>query len=193
MKRVSYQPILPVIAVWSVEFSEAIGVVFVQIDGTDVNVVGSRLWHFASLHEALEGLQDYPWRKRIETHVIPPDPGGAFAKIFEAAELDVESCAELNDAATVYLTRELFPLLSIDESAREWIEEENNNALLVESINGYRVERVRKSETYSAKPTHTWERYLVRALEVFALWRHGGGVPGWGPKPSNELALRGAI
>lgn len=193
MKSVTYQPILPVIAAWSVEFAEAIGVVFFQQDGTDVNVIGSRLWEFASIHDALEGLQEFPWRKRIETHVIPPDPGGAVAKIFDLAELEVETVREISEVATVYLTRELFPVLSIDEAPRKWIEEDCNNSRLVESINGYRVERARKSETFSSTPAHTWERYLVRALEVFAIWRHEYGDTGWGPKPPNEVERRAAI
>lgn len=193
MKKVTYQPLLPVIAAWSIDFAEAIGVVFVQVDGTDVNVIGSRLWPFQSLHVAIEALSEFPWRKRIDTHVIPPDPRGAWAGIFSEADIDVEPCITLTDSATVYLTRELFPLLSIDESARPWEKDDSNNADLVESINGYRVDRVRKSETYSTTPTHSWERYLVRALEVFAIWRHAGGDPGWGPQPSNELQHRAAI
>lgn len=195
MTPVSYQPILPVVAAWSLEFPEAVAVVFVQIDGTDVNIVGSRLWRFTALSTAIAELSDFPWRKRIESHVIPPDPGGVWAGIFEDAGIEAETCPDWSEIQTVFLTRELFAVLRVDNEPRPWTceDEEENNQQLIESINGYRVEQARNSETFGKTAAHSWERYLVRALEVFALWHHNGASAGFGPKPSNELYNRGVI
>lgn len=183
---VPYQPIRPVIASWALESVEAVGAVFFQLEDKAVNVIGSRLWRFESVANAIADLQSFPWRRRITVNIIPPHPTGVISELFELANLDAETCEPMSDAETVFLTRELFPVLQIDMAQRDWSGDEMNNAELVQSINGYRVELSRQAETYSQTPIHSWEKYLVRALELFAIWRYRGGDDAGGFLPKAD-------
>jgi len=170
-----YEPLRPVVAAWSLEFAEATAAVFAQLVGNQVRIIGSRSWDFAPLSDCFADVRaSMPW-KVCDVNVLPPETSGAWAEIFAEAELWTEYAPEMSQVATVTITRELFPLLQIDQAARPW-EPEGNNVKLIESLNGYRAEPMRKSpDTFSLRPSHSWEVYLARALELLALWRHWGG------------------
>lgn len=193
MRVVAYDPLQPVICAWSVEYAEAVGVVFVQTEGNELNVIGSRLFHFVAVSEVIAACKVFPWRKRVELNILPPDPKGTLGRLFRRAELDgIRFAPARPESETVYVTRELFARLNIDEAPREWSDGLANNAELTESIAGYRAKQGDEPETFLPDAKHTWHVYLVRALEVLALWQFAGGKLKQG-KPSTELRDRAVI
>lgn len=191
MTVVTWEPLRPVVASWCLEFQEAIAVAFFQDHGNEVNVIGSAVLEFASLAEALETLSKYPWHRRIESNILPPDPDAIFGAEFDLAERPYESAPDLPNIATVYLTRELFSMLNIDTAERPWIAG-TNNFELIESINGYRVEKASEPQTFLPRNVHSWHVYLCRALEHYATWRHQGGAGVWRQR-DYRLFHRGVI
>lgn len=189
-----YMRRLPVIAAWSLE-KERHAVVFFQVRGNEVRIIGSRLFElFEPLSIALEHVKNsFPW-KHCDTHVLPAATSPGVAELFEDAGFEIDMAPECDDFEILAKTRELFSVLAIDRQPRDWLDEEENNMDLVESLNGYRAEEVAKRPgAFSPSPVRTWERHLVLAFEAFAGWWHDGGAVGWGEKPSNEVYNRGVI
>lgn len=171
----AYEPLRPVVAGWCLEFAEAFAAVFAQLVGNEVRVIGSRIWHFKPVSFCLADIKEtMPWA-RADVNVLPPESDGAWAGVFDQAGQWCDYARNVSDIARVQITRELFPVLSIDEAARAW-EPDGNNLLLIESLNSYGADLSRGSaETFTAKPKHSWEVYLVRAFEMLAVWKFDGG------------------
>lgn len=188
--RFAYDPGLRVRAAWSLEFDDAYTVVFTQQAGNETRVIGSESIQFASLSEAFDKLDDYPFE--VRHHIVPPETSSDVLELFERRHLLAEPAPDLD--AVAMLTRERLGLTMIDNAARPWTDGEPNNELLVDALNGYHYAKT-NTGAYAQNPANTWEKHYARALEVYALWRHyePDHASGWNPPPDMTQRDRAAI
>lgn len=170
-QTVAWEPRRPVYAAWTLE-AEANAIVFAQCKGNESRIIGSYLWHFTPLYLCLEEIaKRFPWTARM--HILA-SLDETYGDLFMDAHLSVDLAREVSFKSAIAITGELFPLLKIDREVRAWTDGRENNALLIDSLNGYRAPQI-DSATFGKSPEHSWHVYLARALETFAVWRHDGG------------------
>lgn len=196
MRRQGYDPVFPVSAAWALEFAPVnLSVVFVQRDGNEHFVIGSRSWFFDELGACLAEIREaFPWR--VSEHVLPPEDEPrvwelAFA---DARLLNTEHAPALPDGKRMMLTQRLLARVHIDTAVRAW-EPDGNNSLLLDSLNGYRVKELAShSDAFTMNILGTHEQYLSRALEHYAAWDwRGGSADKWGRAPDYSLHDRAVI
>lgn len=176
---------LPLFAAWSTESPIYTTVVFLQVAGNELRAVGSRHWKLKPLHTCIDDVIELARAEgwRIRTHVTPPDPDGVLEEQFSDQGLVPEAAPKLPDV--VLLTRRLFATLKIDQDANED---------LLEAINSYAPRE--EPHGFVVTPGHTLARFFVRALEVFASWRHAGGLDefaAWGAPVDYSQADRAVV
>lgn len=182
----TYEPLRPVIAAWSLEHPECYAAVFAQSLGNSLHIIGSRSWPMMAPSECFADVQGMPW-KRATLNLLPSDDTAASGQVFDTAGLNFEYLPNYPPIVVVQMTRELLPVLVIDNAPRPWEGGTENNERLVESLNGYRHEPMRSQPgTFSPAAAHSWEVYLVRAVELLACWRFMGGSDAWGPDPNDR-------
>lgn len=182
--RAGYDAALPVSAAWALEFAPVnVSVLFMQRDGNEHVCIASRSCFFAELADVLAEVREvFPWR--ASRHIIPPDPEGVWRAVFERLELhNAESAPAFADNQRMLLAQLFLSRLRIDTASRPW-EPSGNNALLVDSLNGYRVKELAShSDAYTMNVLGTHEQYLTRALEHYAAWDWRRPASDWGKKP----------
>lgn len=181
--HVAYDPTFPVVAAWNLADAPANhSAVFVQEKGNELALIGSRSWMFDRLHDCFADLSSFPWR--VSHHVIAPDEEGVWPELFERAELAVETAPILSSIGKIAaVTNAMLERTWIDTVSRPFAGNglETNNELLVDSLNGYRLRElegdttVDGKENFDDKPVVAYERYLTRALELYAAWNFRAG------------------
>ncbi len=177
--QISYDRARPVIAAWHTLEDDQYSVVFAQMRGNEAHVIGSHAYHNQSLSDALEHAKTaFPWQ-HCSRHVLPAKAGMTTQGVFRAADLTVALSSDTGE--TIKLTRERLGSTYIDTQERPWCEEQENNAGLIDALNGYKF-----NDNGRVSPTH--HRHLARAFETFAAWRAVGVEAGtrWGRRPSYE-------
>lgn len=186
--EVSYDPKKPVTAAWSLDHLPInVSVVFAQ--GT--NIIGSRSWMFETFADALSEVEHaFPWS--VGNHVLmweshKPD---VFANFADAGIFPKVALAP--DAGRItQLTSAMIAQSTIDTAQRNF-EEDENNLLLVEALNGYAAKETALSSWSLAGVTEY--HYLTRAFETLAVWNHQNRESaGWGKAPSTQQHDRGVI
>lgn len=185
MKRVGYNAGHMVTAAWALEFAPVnVSVVMFQTDGNEHFCIGSRSWFFAELADCVAELREaFPWR--VGEHVLPPEKEPrVWEGIFEDLRLfNTEHADELPDNRRMLLTQQFLRRVHIDTQPRPW-DEDGNNALLVDSLNGYRVKELAShSDVFTMNILGTSEQYLARALEHYAVWAWKAGAASQWSKP----------
>lgn len=182
MNRVGYDAAFPVVASWALEFAPVnVSVVMLQSDGNEHYAIASRSWFFDELARCVPELREvFPWRVAI--HLLPPEKEprvweGVFADL---RLLNTEHAPELPDNKRMLITQRFLPRLHIDTQPRAW-DEDGNNALLVDSLNGYRVKELAShTDVFTMNVLGTHEQYLARALEHYAAWDwHASRASAW--------------
>lgn len=174
----------PVFASWALEFSPVnVSVVLIQPRRDDFLCVASRSWFFDSLPDAVAIVHSgMPWK--VQKHILPHEP---VPKIWQALFADlcvynVDHAPELEDGRRMMLAQAFLSRLSIDTTPREWDKE--NNQLLVDSLNGYRMREVSgQPDQFTTNVQASHEQYLARAVENFAAyeWKNPArGARAWG-------------
>lgn len=179
-----YDASLPMFAAWSLESPLFTAVVFVQSVGNETRVIESMKWKLKALHECLADVEELlaKRRYRIREHVTPPDPDLIYWQQFVDRGHACSAAPKLSDEIAV--ARRMFATLRIEATLNED---------LIDALNQYAPRE--DGGNYIITDGHKPERFFVRALEIFAAWRHkGGGVPEqWGPAPDYTLADRARI
>lgn len=179
--RRGYDAAFPVSAAWALEFAPVnVSVLFMQTDGNEHFCIGSRSWFFEELARCIaEARETFPWR--VAEHILPPEgEPRIWERVFHDQRLlNVEHAPELPDNKRMLLTQRFLSRLHIDTAPRPWAED-GNNALLVDSLNGYRVKELAShSDVFTMNILGTHEQYLTRALEHYAAWEFGGAPTQW--------------
>lgn len=172
MRSVAYDAAFSVSASWALEFAPVnVSVVFMQSDGNEHFCIASRSWFFEELARCLAAIrEEFPWR--VSAHILPPEkePRVWEGVFHDQRLLNTEHAPELADAKRMLLTQRFLPRLHIDTKPRPW-DEDGNNTLLVDSLNGYRVKELAShTDVFTMNILGTHEQYLARALEHYAAW-----------------------
>lgn len=186
-----------VFAAWALEFSPVnVSVVLIQPRRDDFVCVGSHSWFFDSLPECVAAVSSgYPWR--VQKHILPPEPAPQiWAALFaDLCVYNVDHAPELADGRRMMLAQAFLSRLSIDTTPREWDRE--NNQLLVDSLNGYRMREVTgQPDQFTTNVAASHEQYLARAVENFAAyeWKNPArGARAWGPPLDYTMHDRAVI
>ena len=71
-----------------------------------------------------------------------------------------------------------YDAITIDNAERDWCDDEENNALLTDALNGYRFSPGKEKGTFTSTPVNGWQKHFARSLETFALWRQDAATVG---------------
>lgn len=196
MRRVGYDAAFPVSAAWALEFAPVnVSVLFMQTDGNEHFCIGSRSWFFEELaHCIAEAREVFPWR--VADHIITPEKEPfVWLRVFEEQRLHNARHAPAMDAGKrMLITQRFLTRLHVDTMPRPW-DEDGNNALLIDSLNGYRVKELAShSDVFTMNILGTHEQYLTRALEHYAADEFAN-PPGdtWGAPPDYTMHDRAVI
>lgn len=194
-----YDPSLPVTASIDLGFADLLVFVFWQSCGNEERVIGSRAWQFTRLTGALDDIRaSFPWGRRPMTAVVPHDGRFGAAEVlgnygYETVVLNrTSSIPQEIDNARAFLDR-----VRIDNAVRAWTDNEENNARLIEALQGYRTERSKlDAETHQKNAAYTWHAHWADAVRYYVTHRGrhselGGG--GWGPAPNYKWQDRAVI
>lgn len=184
--RAGYDAAFPVMATWALEFAPVnVSVVFLQADGNEYFAIASRSWFFEELARCLAEIREvFPWR--VAEHVLPPEAEPfVWRRMFEDQKLhNTQHAPKLADNQRMLVTARFLRRLHIDTVPRAW-DEDGNNALLVDSLNGFRVKELAAfADVFTVNPLGTHEQYLSRALEHFAALELERPLEEWGPAPN---------
>jgi hypothetical protein len=197
----AYDPKYPVYATWDLGWVDHLTAIFIQPHGNESDVVGSRSWRMTTIPDALADIRKtFPWE--VDTHVLPWDAatssletGATWQQVFEDQRCRTEIAPKLSVHEGIEQVRLLLPTIRIDTAQRPWAPE-GNNALLVESLSGYRTElRKGQRDVFQLSPAHTWESHLADALRYYAVFRASGGLTlgEWGRAPNYTARDRAMI
>lgn len=192
-----YDPSLPVTASVDLGYADELVFTFWQSRGNDERSVGSRSWKFAKLAEALDDVRaSFPWGRRPMTAVLPHDGRFGAADVFESYGYETVilprsgSVPQEIDDVRSFLDR-----VRIDNVVRPWTGNEENNARLIEALQGYRTLRSSiDAETHQKNPAHTWHAHWCDAVRYYVTYRgrHSDGAA-WGAAPSYAERDRAVI
>lgn len=188
-----YDASAPVYAAWSLEFDEQYTVAFFQTDGSANRLIGSKSYPFEPLTNCLQHVaHDFPWRY-IARHIVPHTTPPEVQEQFERFNAVIDTAPPLANVFSV--TRDQLNLTWIDNAPRSFEGDENNNELVIDSLNGYRFTSAKGGQSYTNTPVNSWEKHHARALEVFSCWRHYEPleVGSWFPAPSTKESDRASI
>lgn len=198
--RGSYDAKFPVYAAWALEFAPVnVSVVFLQPRDADFLCIGSASWYFDTLALCVARARaDFPWI--VATHVLPYEGGPRSKRVWQTMFEDlrvfnVEHAPELSYGERMVIAQGFLSRLSVDTTARPW--DDNNNAALLDSLNGYRVKELAShADTFTNSVLGTHEMYLTRALENFAAWEWKNPIRSstvWGRAPDYTQHDRAVI
>lgn len=198
--RGSFDARYPVYASWALEFAPVnVSVVFMQPRDADFLCIASQSWFFETLALCIARVRsDFPWV--VSTHVLPPEEGPALKRIWQRVFEDlrvynVAHAPDMEDGKRMLLAQQFLSRLSIDTTPRPW--DETNNAVLLDSLNGYRVKELAShADSFTTNVLGTHEQYLTRALEHFAAWEWKNPTSSkttWGPAPNYAQHDRAVI
>lgn len=182
----------PVFAVWSLQWDEQYTVCYFQTENNTNRIIGSRSYPFDSLTDALQkAAHQFPWRY-IARHIVPPKTPPEVIEQLERFGV-VEHAPDVENVFSV--TREQLALTYIDTQPRSFEQDEDNNQLLIDSLNGYRFSEARGGQSFTNTPVNSWEKHYARCVELFATWRHNEPLQagGWHPPPSYDQHDRAVI
>lgn len=186
MQSWAYDSSKPVFASWSLKFDHEYTVIFWQRSGNESYAIGSKSLKM-SLGDAMDYCaQFYPW-KYISRHIVGSDIPTETQSFFENRNLTVEAAPETKQLIKV--AREQLATTYIDNAARPWDADEENNTLLVDALNGYRFSQNAKRSEYTSTAANTWEKHFAAAFEAYAVWADGepNSLGGWHPRASTEI------
>lgn len=184
---ISYDSSKPVFASWSLKFDNQYTVIFWQKSGNESRVIGSKTFHFEPLSDCLDYVRTaYPW-KYISRHAVGADVPDDAIEFFESHEQVVDKAPHTD--SMIKLTRDQVATTWIDSSRRPWVDDDENNSLLIDSLNGFRFSKTRAGAEFSETRANTWEKHFAIAFETYAAWRNGEGdlAGGWHPRPSTAI------
>lgn len=185
--RRGYDSGFPVSASWALEFAPVnVSVLFMQTDGNEHYAIASRSWYFEELANCLAEVREvFPWR--VSEHVLPPEEEPRLWRqtFTDYRLLNTVYAPKWPDAKRMLVTQRLLRRLHIDTVPRPW-DEEGNNELLVDSLNGYRVKELAShADVFTLNVLGTHEQYLTRALEHYAAREYANPIRfEWGPAPN---------
>lgn len=188
---VSYDSKFAVTAAWSLSFFPAnISVVFFQRCGVNsIHCIGSQSWMFPTFAECIANLSVYPWRASL--HLIDED----WTEEFESQGIHTYERVRWPEqqGRTIRLTQSMLGRCAIDTEPRPW-EPQGNNQILIDSLADYRLPDRGENEgkDYGLTPMATFEQYLVRAVELYAVWEASNPRESWHPPPSYAATDRAA-
>lgn len=192
-RRVAYDAALSVHAAWALEFAPVnVSVVFFQADGNEHFVIGSRSAFFLELPAFVAEVREtFPWR--THEHILPPETDLIWHRLFTGLGLsNIRHAPDMPDNKRMLTTQLFLSRVSIDSVSRPW-DEDGNNALLIDSLNGYRVKELAShSDVFTMNVVATHEQYLTRAVEHYAAW-HSQRRHGWRKPPDYRQHDRGVI
>jgi len=192
LQPVGYDPALPVVAAWSNQPSQHT-VAFFQHRGNEVRVIGSKSFQFASLADAIQNSREsFPWRY-VARDIVAADAAQEIHTTFEQFSSVVETAGDFENPFEA--TRDLIGRLYIDNSVRPFTDEDENNARLVDALNGYRFKEASAGQSFSANPIQSWESHYAHAVENFAKYENDQPLAGdgWHPAPSTEQFDRAIV
>lgn len=186
----------PVFASWSIEYAPInVSVAFFQQSGSGWHNIGSRSFMFTELDEALADVRSgFPWR--VAEHVVPHDQWGVYQELFNDHGIFASETVPMDLQPTSLVTQAFLSRLHVDNVPRrfERVTPEQNNLLLVDSLNGYRLQEIsRNADDFSLTMFQSFERYLARAVENFACFERTLGSGEWGPAPDYSTHDRAVI
>lgn len=187
MCPMSYDSSKPVFASWSLKWDAQYTVIFWQRVGNQSHAIGSKSFPFWSLSDCLDYVaQNYPW-KYISRNILGANISSETISFFEDRNLNVDQAPETGDL--VKLTREHIATTYIDNARRPWEPDDENNARLVDSLNGYCFSKNAKRSEYTMNAANTWEKHFSAAFEAFATWASGepNQLGGWHARPSTAV------
>jgi hypothetical protein len=166
-----------------------------QTDGNEHFCIASRSWYFEELARCLAECREvFPWP--VAEHLLPPeDEPYVWLRIFRDQRLrNAQHAPKLPDNKRMLITQRFLPRLHVDTTPREW-DEDGNNALLIDSLNGYRVKELAShSDVFTMNVLGTHEQYLTRALEHYAAHEFMNPADEqWSPPPDYRQHDRAVI
>lgn len=194
--RVAYDAAFPVSAAWALEFAPVnVSVLFMQTNGNEHFCIASRSWFFEELARCLAECREvFPWR--VTEHLLPPEEEPhVWLRVFRDQRLyNAQHAPRLPDNKRMLITQRFLPRLHVDTTPREW-DEDGNNALLIDSLNGYRVKELAShSDVFTMNVLGTHEQYLTRALEHYAAQEFlRPSDEQWSPPPDYRLHDKAVI
>jgi hypothetical protein len=169
----------PVVAAWNLEdYPANLSVVFFQERAGENVILASYTWTLeASLANAVAELAALPWK--VTTDIVAANSEGVWPELFALQGRHCETVTPYSHAHTVAITNTMLGRTVVDTVPRPYAQRgfETNNEILIDSLNGYRLAELRSEgrENFDAKPETTYERYLTRAVEIFASWQFSRG------------------
>ena len=175
--RWGYDAGLPVYAAWSCTSPVFTTMLALQVEGNETRVIGSKHWQNQPLSVCIrEACTVFDWGT-YDTHVVPSDPDYVYIPIFERLDRYVEAAPKLADMITP--AREMMLTLKIDRMPRAFTGGEENNQDFVDSIGQHAPRVDTKYDAFVVTDRHNLPTFYMRAVEVFAAWRHiGNARPG---------------
>lgn len=194
---VLYDPALPVTAAVDLGYADELVLTFWQSLSNEERCIGSRSWKFAKLSKALDEVRaELPWGKRPMTAVLPHDGRFGASDVFaqygyEPVELPrSESVPQEIENVRAFLDR-----VRIDNAVRPWTGNEENNARLIEALQGYRTLRSSvDAETHQKNAAHTWHSHWCDSVRHYV--KHRGRhseSSSWGRAPNYKAHDRRVI
>jgi len=194
---VLYDPSLPVVASVDLGYADELVLGFWQSRGNEELCIGSRSWKFTKLAEALDAVKTlFPWGRRPMTAVLPYDGRFGAAEVFALYGYDpVVLPRSKSIPQEIENVRAFLDRVRIDNAVRPWTSNEENNARLVEALQGYRTLRSSvDAETHQKNPAHTWHGHWGDMVRYYVNYRgrHSAGNA-WGPAPNYAMHDRAVI
>jgi hypothetical protein len=189
LSPVLYDPSLPVTASVDLGYADELVLGFWQSCGNEERVIGSRSWKFTKLADALDEIRAvYPWGRRPMTAILPHDGRFGASDVFSAYGYEPivlprsKSIPQEIENVRAFLDR-----VRIDNAVRPWTANEENNARLIEALQGYRTLRSSvDAETHQKHAAQTWHGHWADMVRYYVTYRgrHSDAGGAWGPAPN---------
>ncbi len=190
----TYDPNLPLHATFDLGFSDHLAGIFIQPNGNEHHIIGSKSWQFTTLQDVFHDIKEtFPWGKRITQAIIPPDINTQHIQV-EGVEL--LTAPKMSVAAGIDVVKNYLAMIRIDNAVREWEgAEDGNNLSLQDALCGYRTEHKKGSpDVFQKSPAHTWESHYADSLRYYCVYvQEVGFDTGWSRDPDYSLQDKAVI
>ncbi|MEX2125479.1 MAG: terminase family protein [Woeseia sp.] len=190
--HVAYDSSLPVTAAVDLGFADELVFTFWQNKGNEERCIGSRSWQFVNLSDALDDVKiSFPWGRRPMTAVLPHDGRFGTGELFERYGYDPVLLPRTRSVTQeIEMVRGFLGRVSIDNAARPWTDNDDNNARLVDALLGYRTAKSKtEAGVYEKAPAHSWESHWADSVRYYVVYRQDNEATStWGPAPNYEQA-----
>jgi hypothetical protein len=194
---VLYDASLPVTASVDPGYADELVFGFYQNVGNEERCIGSHSWKFTKLAAVLDEVRSrFPWGRRPGKVVLPHDGRFGMAEVFEIYGYEPVILPRTKSVpAEIENVRAFMDRLRIDNAVRPWTGNEENNARLIEALQGYRTLRSSVDhETHQKSPAHTWHAHYADQLRYYVTYRgRHSTAADWGPAPNYAIADRAVI